>query len=59
LTALGQLEPALADCERAIQLEPNAAEPRFQRALLRLLRCDFPAAFADASTAALLAAGNH
>jgi eukaryotic-like serine/threonine-protein kinase len=57
LTALGDFEPALADCERAMQLEPRAAEPRLQRALLRLHHRQFAAAFADASAAGALAAG--
>ena len=56
LTALGDFEPALADCERAMQLEPRAAEPRLQRALLRLHNRQFAAAFSDALAAGSLAA---
>ncbi|HEV8062406.1 MAG TPA: protein kinase [Gemmataceae bacterium] len=59
LTALGEFEPALADCERAVQLERRAAEPHLQRAWLRLHHWDFAGAVADALAAASLAAGNH
>ncbi len=59
LTALGEFGPVLADCERAVQLDPRPAEPHLQRALLRLHNWEFAGAVADALAAASLAAGHH
>jgi tetratricopeptide (TPR) repeat protein len=57
--ALEQFRLALADCERALQLEPDAVEPHLQRALLRVHLGDFAGAYTDALATASLAVGKR
>jgi hypothetical protein len=45
--ALGRIEPALQAFGLAIELNPDAAQPRYQRGLLRLANHDFAAGWDD------------